>query len=259
MLDIWFIHFLSFMSMENIVTCWKLDWDFIYKTYFIYFTLNIYFVNPNVPPEIPGCLTPSLVPSHQWALAAVAGSRTHCLCNPEGWRQQLNGICPTKLPAAFSTILLNTPVQSCILLGTVWIDSGDFGMTQPLEMRLQWKSLRQEYTHSDSHREMSSHPQSYRCPTVPYTCLQELSHRKPSSFLCPDSLALIAGQNSLMSSTQPAGNALGSSLFCIQTVSGASKLHNSWQRFKLLQASLLKCLNTHPPPCIACGLDVHCL
>lgn len=70
-----------------------------------------------------------LSPSHQRALAAVAVSQTRCLCNPEGWRQGLNGICPTKLPAAFSTVLLNTLVQSCIFLGTVWISSGDFEMT----------------------------------------------------------------------------------------------------------------------------------
>lgn len=87
-----------------------------------------------------------LSPSHRQTPAAVAGLWTRCLCNLEGWRQWLNGICPTKLPAAFSTVLLNIVVQSCILLGTVWIDSGDFGMTQPLEMRLQRKSLRHEYT-----------------------------------------------------------------------------------------------------------------
>lgn len=81
-----------------------------------------------------------LSPSHQKAPAAVAGSWTCCLCNPEGRRQGLNGIFPTKLPAAFSTVSLNTLVQSCILFEIVWIDSGDFGMTQPLEMRLQQES-----------------------------------------------------------------------------------------------------------------------
>lgn len=66
---------------------------------------------------------------------------------------------------------------------------------------------------------------------------------------------IIAGQIS-PHSTQPVGNALSSSPFCIQKVSEASKLDNWRQRFKLLQASPLKCLNTHPPPCIACGLGV---
>lgn len=81
-----------------------------------------------------------LSPSHQQAPAAVSGSWTHLLCNPEGWIQELNGICPTKLPASFSDISLNTLVQSWILLETVWVSFGDFGLTWPLEMRLQWKN-----------------------------------------------------------------------------------------------------------------------
>lgn len=63
-------------------------------------------------------------------------------------------------------------------------------------MRLQWKSLRHEYTQSDSCQDTSPHSHSSWRPTVPYTCLQELGHRKPSSFLHPDSAALIAGRNS---------------------------------------------------------------
>lgn len=111
MLDFWFIHFLLLCpwTLWHNGTLFRRSISSIFHWIFILSRQRSW-----------GVWHQHLSPSQQCAPATVAGSWTCCLCNPEGWRQWPNGVCPTKSPAAFSIVLFNTLGQNYILLGTVW-------------------------------------------------------------------------------------------------------------------------------------------
>lgn len=145
-------------------------------------SIGYLFYQPKVPPEVRWCLTLSLFSKRQ-APAAVAGSWTHCLCNPEAEGKGRVGYSPT------ASCLLNCFIKytdpklrsvgnSLDQFWGLWDDSASWEevVMKEVEARIH-----------DSHHELSPHPQKYQCSTGSYTCLQELGHKEPSFFLHSDS------------------------------------------------------------------------